>query len=108
MSSYRTDSAAYQTDAVVNKQPKQPSYNSINKSTADINNKTSNRQKNQNGNNNNIIIRRQWNFCFKFFAFLFSHIGLGLLVFAYTIIGAFLFRHFEGKKRNFLFVIFFN
>nr|XP_027203314.1 uncharacterized protein LOC113797174 [Dermatophagoides pteronyssinus] len=95
MSSYRTDSAAYQTDAVVNKQPKQPSYNSINKSTADINNKTSNRQKNQNGNNNNIIIRRQWNFCFKFFAFLFSHIGLGLLVFAYTIIGAFLFRHFE-------------
>ena len=97
MSSYRTD-PAYQTEAV-NKQQQQQhqqSYNSINKSTADI--KTNRRNNNnKNGGNNNNIVRRQWNFCFKFFAFIFSHIGLGCLVLAYTIIGAFLFRHFEGK-----------
>ncbi|KAH9501843.1 hypothetical protein DERF_012654 [Dermatophagoides farinae] len=94
MSSYRTD-PAYQTEAV-NKQQQQQhqqSYNSINKSTADI--KTNRRNNNKNGGNNNNIVRRQWNFCFKFFAFIFSHIGLGCLVLAYTIIGAFLFRHFE-------------
>lgn len=98
MSSYRTD-PAYQTEAV-NKQQQQQhqqSYNSINKSTADIKTNRRNNNNKNGGNNNNNIVRRQWNFCFKFFAFIFSHIGLGCLVLAYTIIGAFLFRHFEGK-----------
>src|SRR6218665_212811 len=36
-------------------------------------------------------------FCLKFAAFVFSHVGLGALVLFYTIGGAFLFKHFEGK-----------
>ncbi|CAG2167949.1 unnamed protein product [Oppiella nova] len=33
--------------------------------------------------------------CRRLLAFLFSHIGLGFLVFAYSLVGAFIFRHFE-------------
>jgi len=39
-------------------------------------------------------------FCLKFAAFVFSHVGLGALVLFYTIGGAFLFKHFEGKSNS--------
>jgi len=35
--------------------------------------------------------------CRRFLAFLFSHIGLGFLVFSYSLLGAVIFRYFEGK-----------
>ncbi|UXI14635.1 hypothetical protein NH340_JMT00578 [Sarcoptes scabiei] len=45
-------------------------------------------------------VRQRFRFCFHFVAFIFSHIGLGLLVLAYTIFGAFLFKHFEESNLN--------
>lgn len=47
-------------------------------------------------------------FCFRFAAFVFSHIGLGLLVLLYTVMGAFIFRHFEaGLSFPFSFLTYF-
>lgn len=47
-------------------------------------------------------------FCLQFAAFVFSHVGLGFLVLVYTVFGAFLFKHFEGKFHfiSFLFCYF--
>lgn len=42
-------------------------------------------------------------FCLRFAAFVFSHVGLGFLVLVYTILGAFIFKHFEGL--SFLFAL---
>lgn len=38
--------------------------------------------------------------CKKFLAFLFSHVGLCALVVGYTILGAFVFRHYESVKEK--------
>lgn len=45
----------------------------------------------------------KFRFCLRFAAFVFSHVGLGFLVLVYTILGAFIFKHFEGL--SFLFAL---
>lgn len=42
------------------------------------------------------------NYCRAFIAFLFSHIGIGALVVAYMVAGAFLFNSIEGQQEDHL------
>lgn len=69
---------------------------SLHHNNSNNNNKKHNKKGKASVNGGESKVGGKFRFCLRFAAFVFSHVGLGFLVLVYTILGAFIFKHFEG------------